>query len=421
MVLEANALAAPHMTVGAQCYAAKDLTGALAAFQAAAEAQPDLTPAKFNLGIVYRDLEQNEESERWLREVLASGEIVADAYNNLGILAVRREEFETGVELFRRAIAQRQDFPLARFNLGTLLLRLGQWQEGFREYEWRWQTPSFTPLQCPQPQWDGQSLEGALLLHTEQGIGDVFQFARFIPEIRRRCQKVIFVRPESMACMFNGEPWGDEVRSPGEIELSSFQATLPLMSAPHVLQFDINQLPLAENYLTPEPRDVPLGPCHVPDAELRVGFAWCGSPTHVNDAFRSMPATCLLPLFQLPGVAFYSLQLGERIGEIQSIAESNPSVRDLSGQQNDFADTAAIAKQLDLIVTVDTSVLHLGGAMGIPTWGLLSRRSDWRWLDNDHADTPWYPSVRLYRQATLNDWDEVIERVREDLAESLDV
>jgi len=415
MALEPNASAAPHMQRGASAYAAKDWSGARVAFAAALAEQPDLTPAKFNLGVACRDLELNDEAERWFREVLDGGEIVADAYNNLGILAVRREQYEAGVDLFRRAIALRDPFPLARFNLGTLLLRMGHWREGFQEYEWRWQTPTFTPLNCPQPQWDGSPLEGTLLLHTEQGIGDVFQFARFIPEIRQRCRRVIFVRPESMACMFDGEPWGDDVRSSGEIQLSSFQAILPLMSAPHALQFDEDRLPLAENYLTPEPREVDLGRCHVRDARLKVGFAWCGSPTHVNDAFRSMSLHHLTPLFRLPKIAFYSLQLGDRIDELQQLDEDIYSVRDLSTLQRDFADTAAIAKHLDLIISVDTSVLHLGGAMNIPTWGLLSRRNDWRWLDHDHTDSRWYPSLRLYRQQTLGDWDELVSRVAADL------
>ena len=417
MAMNPNPAAEPWMQRGAACYGQRNLIGAKEAFRAASMAQPELVTAKFNLGVVCRDLEENLEARDWFEQVLESGEIDADAYNNLGILAVRDERFDDGLKLFRHAIRIRHQFPLAHFNLGALLMRMGAWDEGFREYEWRWQTPGFQPLECPHPQWDGQPLDGTLLLHTEQGIGDVFQFARFIPEIRRRCKRVIFVRPESLACMFPDGVWGDEVRSPGDIDLDAFQAVLPLMSAPFALQLDMSCLPLAERYLTPVEREIDLGPPHGSNPVLKVGFSWCGSPTYVNDRFRSMILEPWRPLFRSPNVAFYSLQLGDRVHELDEICRQFDAVRDLSGIQEDFADTAAIARQMDLLISVDTSILHLGGAMGIPTWGLLSRRTDWRWLSDDRPDSPWYPTVRLYRQRQLGHWDEVMQRVVADLSD----
>ena len=301
-MLEPSEQAAPHLREGAALYEAKDHAGARRAFEAALAVQPDLTPARFNLAVIYRELEENAAAESLFGDVIASGEILAESYNNLGILAVRREEYDLALAHFREAIGQRYQFPLAHFNLGTLLLRLEDWEEGWREYEWRWQTPTFTPIQCPQPQWNGQRLDGTLLLHTEQGIGDTFQFARFIPMIRERCRRVTFLRPEKLDCMFPVVKWADEIRSPGEIALDTFQAVLPLMSAPYVLGTGINDLPCAENYLTPARRVVDLGPTHVPDAKLKVGITWCGSPTHVNDAFRSTTIDRFLPLFYEPCV-----------------------------------------------------------------------------------------------------------------------
>lgn len=419
MVLQASQKADPHMQAGAACYQARDLEGAIREFSTALAAQPDLTPATFNLAVVCRDLEQNEKARELFQRVIASGEILADAHNNLGILAVRREAFEEGIRLFRQAIDLRYQFPLAHFNLATVLLRQGYWEEGLREYEWRWQTPTFTPIQCPQPQWDGRRFGGTLLLHTEQGIGDVFQFARFIPTIRERCQRVIFLRPDHLACMFCEGRWGDEIMSPGEISLDRFQATLPLLSAPHVLGIRFDQLPGGESYLTPASRRVDLGAPHVPDCKLRVGLTWGGSPTHVNDAFRSMPISSLRPLLQLPQIAFYSLQMGERADQIVELEDDRDVVRDLRDLQRDFADTAAIVRQLDLVITVDTSVLHLCGALNLPVWGLLSRRSDWRWLHSDRMDSPWYPSLKLFRQSRLNDWAELMDRVASELTSLL--
>jgi tetratricopeptide (TPR) repeat protein len=297
-MLDASTQAQPYMQAGAALYQNRDLEGARQAFKSALAVQPDLTPAKFNLAVIYREWEHNETALALFREVIDSGEIVAEAVNNLGILAVRREAFTEAVEHFREAIRLRSDFPLAHFNLGTLLLRLGQWEEGWREHEWRWQTPTFVPVKCPQPQWDGQTLDGTLLLHTEQGIGDVFQFARFVPQIRQRCRRVMFLLPEHLQCMFTAPQWADEVRTAGEIGLNTFDAVLPLMSAPFVLQTKLEDLPLQQNYLTPQPRTIDLD--SQPTTNRKVGITWGGSPTHVNDAFRSMKVAEWLPLLQIP-------------------------------------------------------------------------------------------------------------------------
>lgn len=414
-VLEANPIAQPHLRSGAALYEQGKLAEASQAFGSALASQPDLSPARFNLGVICRDLEENEAAESHFRELIAAGEILPESYNNLGILASRRESGDEAMENYRQAIRLRHQFPLAHFNLATLLLRLGHWQEGWNEYEWRWQTPTFTPIQCPQPKWDGGIFDGTLLLHTEQGIGDVFQFARFIPMIRERCRRVMFVRPETLEGMFSGESWGDEVRSPGTFSLDTFDAFLPLMSAPRVLNIAVQDLQCGENYLTPAARHVDLGASPVADAKLKVGITWCGSPTHSNDAFRSMPVESFRPLFDIPDVAYYSLQIADAANDLDRLGSQRCVVRDLSGVQRDFADTAAIVRQLDLVITVDTSLLHLSGGLGLPAWGLISRRSDWRWLGHDRSDTPWYPSVRLFRQRRLGDWDELMQRVATEL------
>lgn len=421
MVLNPSPTAAPYLQQGAADYEQHDLAAARQAFESALAVQPDLTSAKFNLGVICRDLEENETAESYFRRVVAEGELLAEAHNNLGILASRREAIDEALAGFREAIRLKYQFPLAHFNLATLLLRLEDWPEGWREFEWRWQTPSFTPIQCPQPQWDGEPLDGTLLLHTEQGIGDVFQFARFIPEIRQRCRRVLFVRPDHLDCMFPQSLWADDVRSAGELSLKSFDAILPLLSAPLALKSQPEQLPIAEAYLTPEPRDVKLGPVHVPDARLKVAITWCGSPTHANDAFRSTRLGRFTPLLDVDGVAFYSVQIGEAARAIAELGSRSTRVRDLSDAQRDFADTAAIVRQMDLVITVDTSLLHLAGGMGVPAWGLISRRSDWRWLGHDRTDTAWYPSVRLFRQRRLDDWDELMQRVAVELKQLVNV
>jgi len=414
-VIDASESAQPHMQSGAALYQQRDLVGARREFAAALAVQPNLSPARFNLGVICRELEENDEAQLLFEEVIAAGEILAESYNNLGILAVRREAFEIAETHFREAIRLLDQFPLAHFNLGTLLLRMGRTEEGWREYEWRWQTSTFTPIQCPQPQWNGERLDGGILLHTEQGIGDTLQFSRFIPLIRERCRRLIFVRPDHLDCMFPPELWADEVRSTGEIALDSFQVFLPLMSAPYALGIGLDEIPLRENYLTPARRQIDLGPPHVADAKLKVGIVWRGSPTHINDQFRSTSVENFSPLFGIAQIAFYSLQLGARSEDMNFLAQHAGVVRDLTALQSDLADTAAIVKQLDLVITVDTALLHLSAGMGLPTWGLISRRSDWRWLGNEVTDSVWYPSLRLFRQQRLNDWSELMRRVAKEL------
>lgn len=413
-MIDANELAQPHMQMGAALYQQRDLHGARQAFEQALAMQPDLSPARFNLGVICRDLEENQRASQYFNELVAAGEILAETHNNLGVLAVRGEEFETAENHFRRAIDLRSPFPLAHFNLGTLLLRMGRMEEGWREYEYRWQTATFTPLNCPQPQWNGEPLDGTLLVHTEQGIGDTLQFARFLPMIRERCQRMILVRPDHLACLFTADHWADEVRSSGEISLDSFQAFLPLMSAPHALRLSLDQIPRPHGYLTPAKREVDLGEPHVSEAKLKVGIAWCGSPTHVNDAFRSTTVEKFACLFQVPKVAFYSLQLDVSESDRRVLAEY-ATVRDLSNLQQDLADTAEVIRQLDLVITVDTAILHLCAGLGMSVWGLISRRSDWRWLTDEHKSSPWYDSLRLFRQRELDDWDELMQRVAGEL------
>ena len=411
---EVSEQVARHMQHGARMYEQNDPVNAQRSFALALALEPNLPGARFNLAVTCRDLEQNDDAEILFRQLSSDPQFAADATNNLGILASRREQWERAENCFRAAIAHRNQFPLAHFNLATLLLRRGQMTEGWQEYEWRWQTPTFTPLNCPHPQWDGSQLDGTLLLHTEQGAGDTFQFARYIPEVRRRCRKVLFVRPNALACMFPKEKWADEMISPGSISLDSFDAVLPLMSAPFVLG-DEFKTPRDIPYLTPVERAVDLGDCHVDDAKLKVGFAWAGSPTHSNDAFRSTLLKQFAPLLRIPGVAFYSLQKGPQTAELAELEDLAGAVRDLDPLQADFADTAAMMRQLDLVITVDTSVLHLAGGLGIPVWGLISRRSDWRWRDDQQTDSDWYPTLTLFRQSKLNDWPELMNRVVEAL------
>ncbi len=397
-------------------YLKGDFIAAEAAYRETLKLQPDLREALYNLGVLLRDDQRLVEAKQLFQRVVALEPAAAMAFNNLGVIAGIEGDVAVAESHYRRALALQPAFALAHFNLGQLLLKLGRFEEGWSECEWRWQTPNFTPIRGNLPRWDGSPLKGTLLVHTEQGAGDTFQFARFLPLIRQKCDRVVFVCPTPLLNMFQQGDWADAVRTAGEFNLGDFTCYLPLLSAPHVLQRNTaSAIPAEVPYLTPEDRTVELGRCHVSDAKFKVGLVWGGSPTHQNDAFRSFPAEKLRHLLEVADVAFYSLQKGPQVAQLKGLFGNTSALRDLDELQRDFSDTAAIIRQLDLVITIDTSVLHLAGGLAAPVWGLLGQRADWRWLE-DRTDSPWYPTLQLFRPGPDEDWDQLLSRVARELA-----
>ncbi|MEM8678181.1 MAG: glycosyltransferase [Planctomycetota bacterium] len=391
---------------------AEDIQAAAAKYREAVQVDPEYIEGFYNLGVALRDLEQNEEATKTFEHVIEMQDLAPKAFNNLALLQCRTQDWDGAEANYRKAIEQHFQYATAHFNLGMLLCRLGRYEEGFRECEWRWQTPEFTPVRCLQTRWTGNPFAGTLLVHTEQGIGDTIQFMRFLPEIRKRVGKMILFCPENLHCLFDESKAVDDLRDPGQLDLGDFQHYLPLMSAPFALGTTLDSIPNESPYLFPEQRTVDLGPSHVPDAKLKVGISWGGSPTHAYDKHRSCKLEALSPLLDVPGVAFYSLQMGPQVDQIQQLSpEHQAKIRDVADLQKDMADAAAIVKQLDLVISVDTAVIHLTGALACPGWALLAVNADWRWLE-DREDTPWYPSLKLFRQRQLDDWGELVGRVK---------
>ena len=391
--------------------------GKLAA--AAAEAlkalavEPNHFDANYSLGVIYRDVERLEEADAIFAKLSGREPLKqASVDNNRGILSDRRGEYEQAIEFYEAAIDREFQFAQAHLNLAFTLLRLERYEEGWKEHEWRWQTPQFNAVKCLQPRWSGQELDGTLLVHTEQGSGDTFQFLRYLPMVRERCKHVMLMVPAHLESIIQEGDWADETITPGNIPLDKFQSILPLMSAPYALGTKGDCLGGLAPYLKPQERSVDLGESHVPDAKLIVGICWGGSVTHNNNHFRSCSLEKWKPILEVPGVAFYSVQKGPQVAELASLGIS--SVRDTDPLQNDFADAASILQQMDLTITVDTSILHLAGSLGLKTWGLISGRCDWRW-GLEGSGTDWYPSVQLHRQATHDDWDELVGRVAVEL------
>lgn len=384
---------------------------AISAFQRCLKLQPDYLPARYNLGVTLGDIEQFEEAVTELKQVVQAEASHAEAYNSLGYVFSQRQNPEQAIKHYKQAIQIQPEFAKAHHNLGMTLLQLGELEEGWAESEWRWGTAQFTPFECPQPKWDGQPIPNkTLLIHTEQGAGDAIQFIRYVPMIAERCNKIILVCTPELLPLFEGCPGIDSLRTAGEIKIKDFDAYVPLMSLPHLLKTTLDTIPAHIPYLTGNSNLLPLPKS---PGNARVGIVWAGSPTHGNDRNRSSQIQDWLSVLTVEGIDFYSLQKGERVKDMAALPANVP-LHDLDTQIKTYADTAAIIEQLDLVISVDTSVAHLAGALGKPCWVLLCYTPDWRWLRN-RDDSPWYPTMRLFRQTSRGNWSGIFDQVSQAL------
>ncbi len=266
-----------------------------------------------------------------------------------------------------------------------------------------------------QPEWDGGPFPGrTLLLHAEQGLGDTLQFIRYAPLVRGLGGRVVVECQKPLAHLL-GSVAGIDALVPEGNPLPPFDLHTPLLSLPHLLGTTAATVPAAVPYLSPDPGAVEVWRHRVGRGEeLKVGLVWAGSPGHENDRNRSIPLKRLRPLLDVPSMRFFALQVCERSRDIEALWLQG-SIGDISPDLDDLADTAAALSVLDLLISVDTAPAHLAGALGRPVWLLLPFAPDWRWM-MDREDSPWYPTMRLFRQPTQSDWLSAIHRIRNELA-----
>ena len=374
--------------------------------------KPDFLQARYHLGVALGDTQQYTEAIEVLKQVIETDQNHAEAYNSLGYAYSQQRQLQEAIFHYGEAVRLNGSYAKAHHNLGMTLLQTGEFERGFAECEWRWKTDNFTPFECPQPKWNGEDIsDKSLLIHTEQGAGDAIQFIRYIPLVKQRCQRVILVCTEYIKPLFETVEGIDKIMQAGEISLSAFDVYCPLMSLPYIFKTTLETIPANIPYL----KVTSKLKLKTSKTKLKVGIVWAGSPTHANDKNRSCQLIDFLPILQLPNIALYSLQKGEKSQELQQLSNSI-KVKDLESQLNTYADTAAIINQLDLVIGVDTSVVHLAAALGKPVWTLLCYNPDWRWL-LDREDTPWYPTMRLFRQSQPGDWEGVMTQVQQALGE----
>ena len=400
-----------HYGLGKVLSACGQSEAAEAAYRHALELDADYLDARTNLGAILVEKGQADEAVPLLRRVAETRTGDIEAHTNLIKAYLNTGRAGDAVDTYRDLAALHPENANVRAHFGTCLLLTGQLHEGFREFEWRSKSALSEGERVFGPRWDGVALDGkTILLHAEQGMGDVVQFVRYVPRVVERGGRVILeCYPPLMRLLSSVE--GVERVVPRDKSLPDYDRQLPLASLPLVCGTDIDTIPADVPYLTvPEDAASGWGERMEESGVLKVGLVWAGSPAHPNDPNRSCPAGLLKPLLDVSGVDFYGLQIGERAGDI---ATSDPGsrVRDLSPFIGDFADCAAALTRLDLLISVDTAPVHVAGALGCPVWVLLPFVPDWRWMLG-RDDSPWYPTARLFRQSRMGDWPELIERVK---------
>jgi hypothetical protein len=333
-----------------------------------------------------------------------------------GILLHNMGDGKGAIRALDRALELSPGNAKTRWNRGIVALANGDLRAGFADHEARREITELAPRRFPMPSWSGERISGrTILVHTEQGFGDTLQFARYLPMLVGRGARVIFaVQPELLRLFQNAPGLAGVISIDGKLPLTDFH--VPLLTLPLRFATTLDDVPATVPYITP-PQGLQATLVRAPDTRLAVGIAWAGRPTHKYDRDRSMAIEEFLALSDLPGVALYSLQTGARS---QDLAASGAGVliRDCSAALGDFADTATALTQIDLVVCVDTALAHLAGAMGRNAFVLLPFVADWRWL-RQRQDSPWYPTLRLFRQEKPGDWKSVIRRVREAVADLL--
>jgi tetratricopeptide (TPR) repeat protein len=389
------------------------LEEAVARYQRALALAPDHPGVRNNLGVALVDLGRPEEAIPHYERVLALQPNRAETHSNLGIALQRQGRYAEAFTSYGRALAVKPDYAEAHFNRAHALLTTGEFDEGWEEYEWRFAVARYD-RKFDRPTWSGEPLGGrSILIHAEQGFGDALQFVRYAPAVAERGGTVVLEVPEPLVRLGRTVAGVSHVVARGD-PLPAFDCHCPLLSLPRVFKTNLATIPNAVPYLR-VPSEASAGWAERIAAApgLRVGLVWAGTTVGAIDP-RHIDLRLLQALWQVAGISWFSLQVGDRSGDISSLG--GVKVADLSPWLADFAETAAAVCHLDLVISVDTSVAHLAGSLARPTWLLLRYAPDWRWLI-EREDSPWYPTMRLFRQRKEGDWSCVAREVAAALAQ----
>jgi len=427
----------------------KQTDEAITYYQKALQIDPNYAHAYYSLGIVLQENGQLDEAITCYRKVLQLNQNHVEAYNNLGnafqekglldeaityyqkaielnpnfagvyynfaVALQYRKQLDEAITYYQKAIELNPNFADAYWNISVILLLSGNFEKGWKEYEWRWKTKEFCQRSFSQPLWDGSDIKGrTILLHAEQGLGDTIQFIRYAPLVVQRGARVIVECQRELKSLLQNVEGISQIITCGK-RLPEFDVHCPLLSLPLVFNTTPENIPANIPYITVDFMLVQKWQDKIyhDNSNFKIGLVWSGKPTYKNDRNRSCSLELFSPLAIINDITFYSLQKGEAAEQAKNPPEGMKLI-DYTEQIHDFADTAAFIENLDLIISVDTAAAHLAGALGKSVWTLLPFVPDWRWLLT-RDDSPWYPTMRLFRQPLPGDWKSVIAKLAEEL------
>jgi tetratricopeptide (TPR) repeat protein len=402
--------AATRMNLGAALVALDRPDEGASELEAALRLAPGDRKVRLNLANARQTQGRFGEAIALYRALLAEDPNHAEAHVNLGRALTESGRPRDSLACYDAALAQAPDLAGARFNAGLSHLLLGDLARGWEGFAWRWRADAVPPHGLPGPAWDGGPLNGArLLVHAEQGLGDTIQFARYLKGLAARgAGSVILLCQPALIGLLGRVEGVTKVVGPDDA-LPDWDIRVPLLELPHLFGTTAATIDGVTPYLPTDP-----GPWCQRLAKPSIGLVWHGRRTHRNDRNRSLPAALLAPLVALPGRHFYSLQKDALPGDLAALAEAGP-ITDLGEDFADFEALAAAISALDLVITVDTAIAHLAGALGRPVWILLPFAPDWRW-QLDRTDSPWYPTARLFRQRRAGGWSDPLAEIRDCLS-----
>ncbi len=388
---------------------------AIAAYRDAVAIDGGLAEAQLNLGITLWNIGENVQAIACLRTALELWPAFAEAGVGLGYLLEQEGDAMGALECFRGAIAAKPDFAEAHFNYALQLLLHGEYRTGWKEYEWRVRLPGFDE-KWPEAgglRWDGSPLEGrSILLFAEQGFGDAIQFVRYVPMVAERGGTVMVRCQPKLKALLESVPGVSAVLTTEE-PVPAYDICSFLMSLPHLFGTSLETIPASVPYVRPDAGKALRWKARLAanDALLKVGLCWATDAQSRISSLKSLTLEMLAPLGTIPGVTYYSLQKGVAASQALQPPQGMTMI-DLSTEIEDFSDTAALISNLDLVISIDTATAHLAGAMGRRVWTMTHFPPDWHWLLR-REDSPWYPSMRLFRKGPADAWEQVVSRVGE--------
>jgi tetratricopeptide (TPR) repeat protein len=396
---------------------------AITQYQKAIEIKPSFAKAHSNLGNALRELGQMDEAVTHCQKAIEISPSFAEAYCNLGSALREKGQIDDAITYCQKALEIDPQFAMAKFNMSVILLLSGDFEHGWAEYEWRWRLKDCVQFHSDfsKPLWDGSEVRGlTVLLQCEQGLGDTIQFIRYAPMIAQKGARVIVNCQRELVTLIRSVEGVQRAIAEGET-LPEVDLYCPIMSLPLKFNTGLKSIPSAVPYLTVNSVSVQRWKDKVQEdnSSFKIGLVWAGRPEHKNDRNRSCRLECFSSLTELGDISFYSLQKGEA-GEQAKDPPVGMKLIDYTEEIRDFEDTAALIENLDMTISVDTSVAHLAGALGKPVWILLPFAPDWRWM-LDRKDSLWYPTMRLFRQPSPQDWESVMAEVKYVLLKLLNV